>query len=63
MKFVFAAGFIAGIVGMGTMIRPLWLTGVQSTLVEYGHGHYDEKTRHFILDECKIEGENYERKN
>jgi hypothetical protein len=55
MKFVFAAGFFCGMVliGMLTLVKPLWFNGVQSMLVEYGHGHYDEKTRHFILDECK----------
>ena len=55
MKFVFVAGFFCGmfLMGMGTLIKPLWFNGVQSMLVEYGHGHYNEKTKAFVLDECK----------
>lgn len=55
MRYAFIVGFFCGIILIGTLtlVKPLWFNGVQSMLVEYGHGHYNEKTRAFVLDECK----------
>lgn len=51
----FMFGFFAGVILLGilTLAKPLWLTGVRVELVKQDHGYYDPKTGSFVLKECK----------
>lgn len=51
----FIIGFIVGLIIMGliTLWKPLYLTGVQNELVKQEHGYYNYNTGSFILKECK----------